>query len=228
MTTQSTLKLLFTAGLLSLLLLVAYTPAPASAQSPVVAPTTSLTEADAEGILFMREEEKLARDVYLTMYDTWGLAIFQNIARSEDTHMAAIKTLIDRYGLEDPASPEIGVFTDPTLQQLYDQLVEQGSQSLEEALRVGAAIEEIDIIDLQERLEQTEQADIQIIYNSLMKGSRNHLRAFVTTLEQLTGDTYAPQYLDQTTYDEIVSSPRETGNTGRGQQGRGQGQRGRN
>lgn len=222
---------MFIAGLLSLTLLVGFTPFPAAAQTgtPVVTvPAAALSEADADGILFMREEEKLARDVYLTLYDAWGLRVFQNISRSEQTHMDAVATLIDRYGLTDPASSEIGVFTNPDLQQLYDDLVAQGSQSLEDALLVGTAIEEIDILDLQERLDQTDQADIQIVYNSLMRGSRNHLRAFTTTWQRQTGETYQPQYLDQATYDDIVSSPRETGNGNRGgQRGRGQGQRGR-
>ena len=85
--------------------------------------TRWITDAELEGILYMREEEKLARDVYLTLYEAWGVPIFQNIARSEATHMEAVNTLIDRYGLADPAAAEVGVFTDPTLQGLYDQLV---------------------------------------------------------------------------------------------------------
>jgi hypothetical protein len=218
---QPIFKLLFLFGLVSLLTAVAIAPAPAAAQSP----TPALSEAEISGIQFMREEEKLARDVYLTLYDTWGLTIFQNIARSEATHMTAVKTIIDRYGLEDPATSEIGVFTDPSLQNLYDQLVAQGSQSLADALRVGAAIEEIDILDLQAHLVETDHADITIIYNSLLKGSRNHLRAFTTTLQRQTGEIYQPQYLDPAVYNEIVSNPRETGNNSRGQRGQGRGRR---
>jgi hypothetical protein len=108
-----------------------------------------LSDVEAEGILYMREEEKLARDVYLTLYDQWGMQILSNIADSESTHMEAVKTLIDRYGLDDPAAGKgIGEFTNEELKALYDQLVEQGSQSLVDALQVGAAIEEIDILDL--------------------------------------------------------------------------------
>ena len=119
--------------------------------------TGQLSNPEIESILYMREEEKLARDVYLTLYEAWGLPVFQNIARSEATHMEAVKTLIDRYGLADPVAQEIGVFTDPTLQQLYDQLVADGSNSLADALKVGAAIEEIDILDLEERIAQTDK-----------------------------------------------------------------------
>lgn len=170
--------------------------------------SVTLNDAEIEGLLYMREEEKLARDVYLTLYDEWGLRVFQNISRSEQTHMDAVKTLLDRYGLEDPAAGNaIGVFTDLTLQALYDQLVAEGSQSLADALRVGAAIEEIDILDLEERIAQTDNADIQQVYENLMRGSSNHLRAFVSNLERQTGETYQPQYLDQTAYESIVNSP---------------------
>jgi len=133
--------------------------------------------------------------------------------------MEAVKTLIDRYGLADPATQDIGVFTNPILQQLYDQLVADGSNSLADALRVGAAIEEIDILDLEERIAQTDKADIQLVYENLMTGSRNHLRAFTSTLGKQTGDIYQPQYLDPIAYEVIVTSPTETGSGG---QGRGQ------
>ena len=178
-------------------------------------PTGELSVVEAEGILYMREEEKLAWDVYLTLYEKWQTAIFQNIANSENTHTDTVKTLIDRYVLEDPAAGKgIGVFTNPTLQKLYDQLVEEGNQSLASALSVGAAIEEIDILDLEERIAQTDKEDIKMVYENLMKGSRNHLRSFVSTLKKQVGETYQPQYLSQAAYDAIVSTPIEKGGGG--------------
>jgi len=174
-----------------------------------------LSAAEAEGLLYMREEEKLARDVYLTLYEEWRISIFQNIANAEQTPMDAVKTLIERYDLEDPSVDKgIGVFTNSTLQGLYDQLVETGNLSLGDALRVGAAIEEIDILDLEEYVAQTDKADIQMVYENLTKGSRNHLRSFVSTLERQEGDTYEPQYLHQEAYDAIVNTPSETGGRG--------------
>ena len=116
----------------------------------------------------------------------------------------------------------IGVFTNSTLQELYDQLVADGRQSLADALRVGAAIEEIDILDLEEQIAQTDQADIQLVYDNLMKGSRNHLRSFTSTLEKQTGESYQPQYLDPEAYEAIVNAPMETGGSGQSQ---GQGRR---
>jgi hypothetical protein len=189
-----------------------------------------LTEAEADGLRFMREEEKLAHDVYLTLTEQWSLSIFRNIANSEQTHTDAVLTLLERYGLDDPAAGnEIGVFTDPALQSLYDELVATGSRSLADALRVGAAIEEIDVLDLQERIAQTDRADIRTVYENLTKGSRNHLRAFVSTLARQTGETYQPQYLDQDAYEEIAGTSVERGNSGgisRGQGSRGRGNRG--
>ncbi len=140
-------------------------------------PASDLSAEEAAALLFMREEEKLARDVYNQMFTLWGQPVFQNIAASEQTHMDQIKLLMDRYGLADPAL-DPGKFTDANLQALYDQLIAQGSVSLVEALKVGATIEQVDIADLQTRIAQTDNADIQLVYNNLMSGSYNHLSAF--------------------------------------------------
>jgi hypothetical protein len=186
-------------------------PAAATASVAPVAVTSTLSAGEIAGLQFMREEEKLAHDVYVTFYQQYGLTIFNNIAGSETTHMAAIKTLLDRYGITDPAAGQpIGVFTNPDLQALYNQLIAQGSQSLAAALKVGGAIEEIDIRDLQVRLASTTHADIKSVYTSLLNGSYNHLRAFTRTLTTQTGAVYQPQYLDAATYQSIVG-----GSTGR-------------
>jgi hypothetical protein len=184
------------------------------ARTPIVIADVSPEEAAA--LSFMREEEKLAHDVYITLYEQWDLAVFQNIAESEQTHTDSVKTLLDRYNLPDPAAnTAVGEFTDPALQALYDQLVADGSESLEAALKVGAAIEEIDILDLEERAAITDNADILQVYENLTKGSRNHLRSFTSTLETVTGEVYVPQYLPQAEYDAIVNSEIERGGRGR-------------
>ena len=179
----------------------------------------------------MREEEKLAHDVYMTLYDQWdSAASFRTSARASRPTPTPSKTLLDRYGLADPASSEIGVFTNPDLQALYNDLVARGSQSLAEALKVGAAIEEIDILDLQERLAQTDNADIQQVFTNLMNGSYNHLRAFVSTLNTQTGETYQPQYLSAEAYQAIINAEvwdqRKWQRWGNGQGGSGGGGRG--
>lgn len=183
-------------------------------------PAGDLDATEADELLYMREEEKLARDVYLTLYETWGLPVFRNIANSEERHTSAVLQLLDRYNLDDPAATQdIGQFSDPSLQQLYDDLVSRGLQSLEDALAVGATIEEVDIVDLQEAIANTDNADIEWVYSNLMRGSENHLRAFTSTLTRQTGETYSPEYLSSEEYDSILNS-----GSGRGQgQGRGQG-----
>jgi hypothetical protein len=184
-------------------------------------PPSDLSTAERDALLYMREEEKLAHDVYVTLAAQWSLPIFQNIANSETTHTEAVQVLLDRYGLTDPTVGKgIGIFTDATLQALYDQLVAEGSQSLAAALRVGATIEDLDIVDLQDRLAQTDNADIEQVFTNLTRGSRNHLRAFTRLLVQETGEGYTPQYLDQALYDEIINSAMEQGSPGRGRNGR--------
>jgi hypothetical protein len=167
-------------------------------------PPTELTAEEAAGLLYMREEEKLARDVYGELAKSAGQPIFSNIGRSEQTHMEAVKVLLDRYGLPDPAATTgAGQFQDADLQRLYDQLISQGKTSSEQALRAGALIEEVDIIDLEERISQTDDRAIQLVYENLRLGSENHLRAFVSTLGRL-GVEYQPTRLSQEVYDEVM------------------------
>jgi hypothetical protein len=177
--------------------------------------TAPAGEAEAAALQYMREEEKLAHDVYTALFARWGLPTFQNIAGSEQTHTDAVATLLARYAVVDPAAGlPAGQFANPELQQLYDQLVDEGSQSLAAALRVGAKIEEIDIADLQERLAQTDKADIQNVYQNLLRGSGNHLRAFVSTLQRQTGETYSAQYLPASEYDQLLGSGSQAGGSG--------------
>jgi hypothetical protein len=171
-----------------------------------------LTDVEIEGLIYMREEEKLARDLYLALYDKWGMPVFQNIAGSEQAHMDSVLMLLDQYGLADPAAgKDLGEFSNPLFQSLYEQLVEQGSLTLGDALKVGATIEELDIADLEERLAQTGNEYIIQVYTNLLAGSENHLRAFVSNLERQTGEVFQPAYLDQEAYQAIVG-----GTTGQG------------
>lgn len=175
-------------------------------------PVAQLTDDERAGLIWMREEEKLARDVYQALGTTTSLPIFANIAAAEQTHLDAVGALLDRYGIDDPAAGKAaGEFTDPTFTKLYDDLVAQGRASLTDALTVGATIEELDISDLQARA--TDTPDIALVYANLEKGSRNHLRAFATQLER-RGVTYTPIYLSQGAYDAIVSTDIEQGRAG--------------
>lgn len=186
--------------------------------SPSTSPSTdsasigsSLTDEEIAGLMWMREEEQLARDVYVALGELWDLRIFDNISRAETAHVEAVSGLLDLYGLDDPAAGnDTGTFTDPALQRLYDQLVEDGSRSPEKALEVGALIEELDLVDLAARSAATDTAEIATVYANLERGSRNHLRAFVSQLDS-RGVTYAPTQLDSATFEAIVSSDTERG-----------------
>ncbi len=171
-------------------------------------PLESLSTAESASLTYMREEEKLAHDVYARLNTLWGsqTPVFGNIAQSEATHTEAVRLLLVRYSLPDPAANlSEGLFVAPVLQQLYYDLTAQGSTSLINALRVGAAIEEIDILDLENALPTIDNQDIRQVYANLLKGSRNHLRAFVQALAQ-QGVTYTPAYLTTDAYTAIVTT----------------------
>lgn len=175
-----------------------------------------LSQEEIDALMYMREEEKVARDIYLFLFEQWGQPVFQNIAASEQAHMDSVLGLMDLYGLTDPAASEAGVFTNSELQTLYDQLVDQGSMSAADALKVGALIEEVDILDLEIRLADSTNAQIVQVFNNLLRGSANHLRAFVTNLERLTGEIYEPQVMSLEEYQAIMSGSIQPGGNGNG------------
>ncbi len=191
-------------------------------------PTQDVDLDEATGLTFMREEEKLARDVYRKLYEIWRIPIFSNIALSEQRHFDALGVLIQRYQLPDPALEKAyGEFTDSRLSVLYGDLVDQGQISPTAALRVGATIEDLDIRDLGEAIKGTDNEDLKIVYGNLQRGSRNHLRAFVGQLEAI-GEHYAAQYMDPLEMEAVLSTPSEWGWTGPSEGGgpRGQGRSG--
>ena len=171
----------------------------------------ALTNAEVEGLKFMREEEKMARDVYRTLGDRWNLRSFSNINQAEQRHMDQVKTLMQSYGIADPVvSDEVGVFTNPQLAAMYTQLVQRGETSLPEALKVGALIGENDIKDLRDRLNATANPQIKATYGYLLQGSYNHLQAFVRQIER-QGGSYTPQVLSQQELTEILAQGHRSG-----------------
>jgi hypothetical protein len=169
-------------------------------------PEEELNDKELAGLIYLREEEKLARDVYLYLYEIFPIGPFLNIPKSEQMHMDAIKFLLDRYELEDPSiGKNLGEFVNPDLQGLYSRLTESGKEDVMEALKVGALIEEIDIVDLQKELDHSvDNQDIKFVYNNLISGSKNHLRAFTRVLKTY-GVEYTPVVLTMEQYSEIVN-----------------------
>ena len=150
-------------------------------KGPNVPPSVTLSDAEIEHLTLLREEEKLARDVYLALFDVWNAQIFANISVSEQRHMDSVKGLIDKYGMEDPVVDDTpGAFTSTVFAELYVSLVTKGSQSLLDALEVGVIIEELDIHDIEEMLNDPDvtKLDVRRVLANLLAGSYNHLDAF--------------------------------------------------
>ncbi|CAN5307375.1 hypothetical protein BH11ACT4_BH11ACT4_11140 [soil metagenome] len=157
---------------------------PASPE-PTVTPEQTATPAPevqqydtARALRYVIEEEKLAHDVYVVLGATWGSNIFSNISDSETTHQALLLPLLEARGIADPRSTEVGVFADPNLQSLYDELIARGTVSLAEAMQVGILIEEKDIADLTTAIAAEDEADVVGAYQRLLAGSENHLASF--------------------------------------------------
>ena len=163
-----------------------------------------LDSTEATQLIYMREEEKLARDSYSTLNEQWDHKVFFNISRSEQRHMDSMLKMLIQFGIDDPVdSDEVGSFSDPYLSALYLQLMDWGEQSLSEALAVGGYIEEIDIRDLRQAISNTDEAALINAYSNLLAASRNHLRTFVSHIEAMNGD-YQAQVLEQSDVDAIV------------------------
>ena len=161
--------------------------------------TSELSTAEIDGLLFMREEEELARDLYLDIFAAKDnrLNTFKNISDNAETqHAEAIRVLLEKYGIEDPSTGERHTYTSSELQALYNQLlnIALGSDDLA-ALRVGALVEESDIEDINTEKAQVsaDHQDIISTYENLLCGSRNHLRAFAKRIESITGNDYQTQ-----------------------------------
>ncbi len=195
------LSLLVIAALISSMLIMPAWAGNGTGQSKI-----PLSDEEMSYLNFVREEEKLARDVYLLMYETWNAEIFARVAVSEQQHMDTMLKMLDKYGLPDPAAAERGVFNDEELQGLYDLLIDKGDDSYIDGLEVGVIIEEADIVDIQEAIAFTDHLDLLTAYEHLIEGSKNHLRAFVDTLEK-QGVTSEPQVMSQELFDAIIDIP---------------------
>ena len=171
-------------------------------------PEQQLSTEDRDALVFMYEEEKLARDVYTTLSGLWSIQQLNMIQGSEQNHMDAIGDLMTTYDVPFETL-EIGVFENADLQSLYDDLVAEGSVSELAAVTVGATIEDLDIVDLQEYTMNTSSEELAAVYEQLTCGSRNHLRAFVMGIES-RGGTYTPQFLTQEEYDALIAGEHET------------------
>jgi len=148
----------------------------------------TLSEADIAGLVYMANEEKMAHDVYATFAAMYDTPVFARIAESETRHQLAVDAILERYGIADQTSAlSQGEFSDPRIQQLYDQLIARGSASLADAIATGVLIEQTDIADLEVRVAGFEEMasleetapDVFQVYSSLLAASGQHLAAFL-------------------------------------------------
>jgi len=147
-----------------------------------------LTQEEIDALIHMREEEKLARDIYTVLGETTPSAVFKNIPRSEQ--------ILDRYEIPDPVVDEssIGTFTDPFFTNLFIELKEKGQQSDKNAFEVGAMVEDLNMANLIKYGQATDKLDLKLAYDTLLKQSKNHMSAFVRQLDRL-GYEFEPEYI---------------------------------
>lgn len=167
-------------------------------------PKEAISDSEKASLLYMFEEEKLAGDVYETLNEKWNLRIFSNIMNAEDNHQSMVAALLDKYGIDYVKTDERGKFESADLQKLYTNLVNEGLQSVEQALQVGATIEDMDIFDLENALKNAvDNKDISFVYSNLMRGSENHMRAFTRWLRG-HNINYEAQYIGPERLQEII------------------------
>jgi len=162
----------------------------------------SLTPREKDGLIFIWEEEKAARDIYSSLHEKNNLTIFLDLTRSEESHMDQAKAVIEKYDLSLPKDvPE--AFGNQTLQDIHDRLLAEGLESDEQALKAAAEFEEISIMDLEAELAAAENEDIRTMYQGLLAGSRKHLRSYVADLKEQEIE-YEPRHLERSEFEETV------------------------
>lgn len=167
----------------------------------------TLSQYDKDALLFMFKEEKLARDTYVFLDSVWAINPFSNIKNSEQTHMNAVENLLMQNQIEYHILRK-GKFENQELQSLYNQFKVNGVLSMANAFKIGATIEDLDIIDLQNNIDNTTNQSIISVFESLQCGSKNHLKSFVSALENIN-ETYTPQFLSNEQYKIIIESSSE-------------------
>lgn len=143
---------------------VAIAASRSSSRSSRAANPSELNEGDGAHLIFMRSEEKLARDVYLTLSGMYPeQPVFSRIATTaEQRHTDKILDMLLKFAVDDPEPAtlpavlppvdQIGVFENPYFATYFSDkfslLKSKAEVSLLEALKVGALIEELDMKDI--------------------------------------------------------------------------------
>jgi len=139
---------------------------PALSLDPVPVAAGDLSEAEEEALLLALDDEYKAWSVYEQVIADFGsVRPFTSIQRAEESHIAALVTLFDRYGLDVPENPWLGNV--PSF------------NTLSEACAAGVQAE-IDNAALYDDLfSMVDNTDIIRVFTSLQQASETkHLPAF--------------------------------------------------
>jgi len=197
----------------------------------LVAPSPNLDLKEIDFLLKMYEEEKLARDVYVSFYNKYNIEFFKNTSQAQQIQMNQIACLLKHYNLKYKATEREGIFNDLNIQQHYFDFKEQGDISVSDAIKASATIEDLNLFDLGEYMSFTKNPAILAIFKHLSCGAKNHLRNFVNVLK-VKNETYLPKHITEKEYKRIVKKKNEKctmnanpTNSGQGKgQGKGSGQ----
>jgi len=152
----------------------------------------------------IREQRKLARDLYWDLAKHWGSLVLVRLGAAEQAHLNALDTLLDHYDLSDPvAGPAVGESGDPKFHALHAQIVEVGHRSEMAASQAGLLVEEMSLSDLAAARARTRRPEIAAVYDDLLRDSRNHLRALFRQMQRFEGE-YVPQSLSLSDFEAIV------------------------
>lgn len=178
-------------------------------ETPPFDSTADLTADEIEFVYAVREDEKVARDLYTAFFEKYSLKTFSNISRSEANHMRAVEILLEYYEIDFPAAGEYGVFEDSARQAIYDSLLAKGNTALE-GFRVMAQLEEENIVSYRNVLSDITNPNIKIVIENLGKASENHFKAAIRQITAL-GGTYAPKLMNQEEYKAMIAKGFEQG-----------------
>lgn len=177
--------------------------------TPAFDSTADLTTDEIEFIYAVREDEKIARDLYFSFFRNFGLKTFENIGKAEDNHIKATEKLFDYYEIDYPALSANGKFEDASRQKLFDSLLLKGTPELE-AFKVMALLEESNIVEYGEVLKSIVNPNIKLVIENLAKASANHFKAAIRQITAL-GGTYAPALMTQEQYRALIAIGFEKG-----------------
>lgn len=178
-------------------------------------------------LVFICEEEKLARDVY-HLFDRRfpDLGVFAELEAGKESSRCAVEKLLRQYRVSIPRVNEnVGVFSWGIYGRYFTEkflvVSNQGSMNPLSALYAGAFLEELNILDIEQcpkvivdidngikdaascGMQYTDNPAIRAAYDELLAESRRHLRILVNNIEQRTGPgSYRAQLLKP---DELAS-----------------------